>query len=231
MPALIEKAISERPVLMKGEMVRATFADLKTQTRRVTDHLLTFGRISEFGKSDTPGYEWHFRDRRGLWNDISHDRLMYSCPYGKTGDRLWVRETWVSPHPTINPGKMTDFCYRATNPKPEMLKWKPSIFMPRWASRLTLEITDVRVQQLQDISPEDAIAEGIASEHEWDGQPGFGYDMGMYYKDYSRSGVMIGDPVQSYRSLWDSINAKRGFGWDKNPFVWVIVFKRLKEAA
>src|ERR1700744_2734701 len=83
----------ELPILMNGPMVRATLADLKTVTRRLPNMLLGFGQVTEFGASDTNGYEWHFRDRGGRWNDVSHERLLAACPYGQPGDRLWVRET------------------------------------------------------------------------------------------------------------------------------------------
>ena len=98
--------------------------------------------------------------------------------------------------------------YRASEPEP-YTRWRPSIFMPRWASRLTLEITGVRVEQVQDTSDEDAYVEGIteeqAIEHWYDGP----------------------QPALAFAELWDSINAKRGYGWDSNPWVWVVEFRKL----
>jgi hypothetical protein len=92
-------------------------------------------------------------------------------------------------------------------------KWRPSIFMPRWASRITLKITDVRVERLQDISEDSAMAEGAQKYGETpDGELLF--DVGSY-----RYG---------FKLLWDSINAKRGYGWDANPYVWVIEFRRVE---
>lgn len=92
--------------------------------------------------------------------------------------------------------------------------WNPSIFMPRWASRITLEITDVRVERVQEITEEDARAEGFPGER-W--ATGHG--------DYSEIA-----PSEQFRELWDKLNASRGFGWDANPWVWVIEFKRIEES-
>lgn len=141
---------------------------------------------------------------------------------GRPGDRIWVRETW-KPDPSfgypprtkaseIDPG--TNILYRATlpegHPKYDWQDWRPSIFMPRWASRITLEITGVREEHLQDISEADAIREGM----EWL-NPG---NRGPITTTYAR---------QNFRKLWDSLNAKRDYGWDSNPLVWVIDFKRV----
>ena len=133
---------------------------------------------------------------------------MRPCPYGVPGDRLWVRETFYSNGMCKN----TMSChYRATynglfTPDTVPWKWTPSIFMPRWASRITLEITGVRVERVQDISEEDARAEGIPDEYRAGHR--------IYYRP-------------RFKTLWDSINAKRGFGWDSNPWVWVVEFKRV----
>lgn len=127
------------------------------------------------------------------------------CKYGIAGDRLWVRETWQSAAAMGVCHASDDyFVYRATDPDWETCEgwqWRPSIFMPRKASRITLEITDVRAERLQDITNKDARAEGLAR--------------GTVY------------PRMWFEDLWDSINAKRGFGWDVNPFVWVITFKKV----
>ena len=89
------------------------------------------------------------------------------------------------------------------------LRWRPSIFMPRWASRITVEVTEVRVQRVQGITAEDAIAEGVNEEN-------------VYCEKHPRA-------VCAYALLWDHINEKRGFGWDVNPWVWAVSFKRVKE--
>ena len=192
-------AIKERPILMCGPMIRATLEDMKTQTRRIVS-------LREFGPSDTPGYQWHFRDRRGLWNDISTERLLELCPHGEVGTRLWVRETWYTDdgrtaqyradygHGTREPADIAD---RGQH-------WRPSIFMPRWASRILLEITEVRVQRVQEISDDDVKSEGVLTFAER-------YPLGVSF----------------FKPLWDSLNAKRGYGWDKNPWVWVLGFRRI----
>lgn len=120
------------------------------------------------------------------------------CPYGCAGDRLWVRETWCRTEDggiafradtwTVHPGVDET--------------WKPSIFMPRWACRLRLEITRVRMEKLQDISEADAIAEGL--------EP-----------------VGVVSARDQYHILWDDLNAKRGFGWAMDPRVWVIEFRKV----
>lgn len=92
-------------------------------------------------------------------------------------------------------------------------KWRPSIHMPRWASRITLEITNVRVERLHEITEADAVAEGVL---EWED----------VYKDYCADGGWFRSPVDSFRSLWDSINTKSGYGWDVNPLVLVVSFER-----
>ena len=188
--------MKERPILMSAPMVCALIEGRKTQTRRVV-------ALREFGPSDTLGYQWHFRDRRGLWNDISTERLLELCPYGVPGDRLWVRETWHHEDAScFDPkcGQPTHIFYRVTEPYPESIRWRPSIFMPRWASRITLEITDIRVQRVQEISPDDIVAEGIPKHLNADTE---------------------------YIRLWDSLNAKRGYSWASNPWVWAIGFKRV----
>lgn len=145
------------------------------------------------------------------------------CPYGGPGERLWVRETW-SPIPEMKPsGYFTDpkwvdrrVWYRADNDKPMWGgKWKPSIHMPRWASRITLTITGIRIERLNSISEEDAMAEGIFR---------FATDPPMYGASPDGTlGPMIGATAcEAYRYLWESINGKGS--WDANPWVWVVEF-------
>jgi hypothetical protein len=208
----------ERPILFSAPMVRALLEGRKTQTRRPVTRLCSFGPITEFGASTTRGYDWHFRNKRMLWNDISTARLMECCPYGKPGDRLWVRETFGVPPWSKEPG---DVAYRAdlTDDMSERAvrrlagnstaPWTPSIHMPRWASRITLEVTGVRVQRLQDISEEDARAEGVTPSTaacSCDGQ------CARRHRD-------------AYALLWDSINGAGA--WAANPWVWCVSFRRL----
>jgi len=141
-----------------------------------------------------------------------------TCPYGKVGDVLWVRETFCSDY-----GIDGCFVFKATwNPKMIEPKWRPSLFMPKAACRIFLEITDIRVERLQDISEADAINEGIEGRF-------FAGDRPILFKDYYYK-YPINDTVPakfSFRTLWYSINGEKSF--DANPFVWVISFKRIEK--
>ena len=201
--------MKERPILFSGPMVRAIIEGRKTQTRRVV--------------KPQPG-DHPSDDGYGV---------TYRCPYGAPGDRLWVRETfgWYSgilqgsyaytppEKPTYPPHKVIDgvrhaICYRADYPKHRWNKndsgWKPSIHMPRTASRITLPIVSVRVERLQSISEEDAKAEGAAMDY--DGP--YSFSQAFNYRG-------------GYRTLWESINGPGS--WDANPWVWVIEFKRVMQ--
>jgi hypothetical protein len=193
--------MKERPILFSAEMVRAILDGRKTQTRRVA-------KLNASGRVKLPGSpsNWHCEDPDAV----------LACPYGQPGDRLWVRETFRVIDGQTQPRIAID--YRA-DPEDKWCrigdflcdgkKWTPSIYMPRLASRILLEITNVRVERVQEISDKDCLAEGIA-----DLAIPLRPDLTMY-----RS---------SYADLWDSINAKRGFGWDANPWVWVIEFRRIE---
>ncbi len=178
----------ERPILFSGPMVRAILEGRKTQTRRVA-------KTSPSSSSST-GHFVHLSHGRSIETD---ERALPFCPYGQPGDRLWVRETWAKAGEVGD-----DIEYRADNPDPLGAKWRPSIHMPRWASRITLEITGVRVERLTSISSEDARAEGI----EWNEGP-------------FRCGHT--NHVSAFKSVWESINGKGS--WSADPWVWVIDFK------
>jgi hypothetical protein len=155
----------ERPILFSGPMVRAILDGRKTQTRRAIKQCKPAGDLASEQQEDLELRGWDF------YEDIWFPK----CPYGRPGDRLWVRETWCQVDDREYGGKLW-YDYRATpkynasHPagwdnepeKPEALKWRPSIYMPRAASRITLEITAIRVERLQDLSPEDARAEVIS---------------------------------------------------------------------
>jgi hypothetical protein len=200
--------MTERPILFSGPMVRAILEGRKTQTRRVIKRLNGRGEISEFGPSTTRGYEWHFRDKRGLWNDVDTQYILDRCPYGKFGDRLWVRETIAR-----SGGYIQYVADGVVSKLPWPSHWKndprPSIHMPRHVSRIALEITGVRIERVQDITGNDVLSEGTEFPDAVD-----------YTEAPGR--------WDAFRRLWDSINAARGFGWDVNPPVWVIEFKRVK---
>lgn len=206
--------MKERGILMSAPMVRAILAGTKTQTRRVLKD------------QPLPGEPTGF--------------LHISCPYGQPGDRLWVRETWQ--HSNSPNGPWQDGCsifYRADylndplGPDLERSadgirrRWIPSIHMPRAASRITLEITGVRVERLQEISREDAIAEGT----DWKTCPTHQTLASMEAQHMARKIGLAAhyeaeiDYIGGYRALWESINGPGS--WAANPWVWVFEFRRL----
>lgn len=213
-----------KPILFKDIMVRAILADNKTQTRREKG-------LNFLNKNPD---EWTF-----LKNEISQDGKKFilikdtkdriavysNSPYGWIGDRLWVREAF---HLIIDSDtkKFIRYGYRADyNYKGAV--WKPSIHMPRKASRITLEIVDIRIERLMDISEQDAIAEGVEIVSNYEDDSIDVNDPDSYLaRDYCD-----GDPnactdtaIFSFHTLWQSINGIESY--KKNPWVWVIVFKR-----
>lgn len=212
--------MKERPILFSGPMVQAILAGQKTQTRRVV--------------KPQPLHKWgsgvsslHHQDYFSAHVELPGQReyVWIRCPYGKSGDRLWVRESWAQDREFYDDGILrASVCYAAT-PRVGIrvpgcirdvdqmtylhestplehhgwgwpIKWRPSIHVPRWASRITLEIVGIRIQQLSDISHADGRAEGF-------------------------------DSLDGFAVLWDRINEPRGYGWHANLWVWVVEFKRL----
>lgn len=225
----------ERPILFNGEMVRAILDGRKTQTRRVvkpqigTDPCDKFVHV-EVTVTDGWYYWWDYICGPGSY-DVDQAYHHIKCPYGEPGDHLYVRETWcpqafngvdgyvgyradrkVFVKSTY--GGMHEAARHLLDTQDSPIKWKPSIHMPRWASRITLEITDVRVERVQDISGQDAFWEGCNVYNPADDR----IDHIGHHPSYS---------IGEFKSLWNSTNEKRGYGWDVNPWVWVIEFKRL----
>jgi hypothetical protein len=194
-------------------MVRAILEGRKTQTRRVV-------KFKPQELVDT-GYE---RELKVWMTDEYGDHHIKPCPYGQPGDRLWVRETWGVAPPVelsvIEKMRADWVIYRADGGLfDRQQRWRPSIHMPRWASRITLEIMNVRVERLQGISEEDAKAEGITEL----APDMFDVDLPPEQDDSPHPTAR-----DAFENLWDSINAERGYGWEANPWVWVIEFKRLE---
>ena len=205
--------MKSRPILFSGPMVRALLDGSKTQTRRILKG------STEFKGSYNPDY-LHVHKNAPGWSDI--------CPYGKPGDQLWVRETWgarfshadfggVALHWNDLRGPLKKYrthqnlaLYAMSANGQYCGGWIPSIHMPRWASRITLEITGVRVERLHEISDADAMAEGMES-YALNGKPSVTGKLNL--------------PSEYYRYLWESINGPGS--WDANPWVWVIEFRRL----
>lgn len=191
--------IKERPILFSAPMIRAIQDGRKTQTRRrLKNDPPTVIRDIQTPQEKTIVPEWY---------------LTY-CPYGQVGDRLWVRETCV-----IHENKAW---YRASGPLPVLdyaWKWRPSIHMPRWASRLTLEITGVRVERVQDISAEDAMAEGCFK------LPASGRITDVVGGQYF--GRTWPSAKFWFHDVWESIHGDES--WALNQWVWVIEFRRLEQ--
>lgn len=221
--------MKERPILFKGDMVNAILDGRKTQTRRVI-------KPQPFAQPEKS-------DDEPIWEVYAGDELSgtIKCPYGQPGDRLWVRETWRQfdasdecDHLDFPCGcpRTGDPVYRATHDDGES-KWKPSIFMPRWASRITLEITDVRVERLQDISEEDAKAEGAQHFPELPGKSAYGMDCRWSMEQPNSVDQCLSSAKWAFSNYFCKINGKAPKGcidqrpWDANPWVWVVEFRRL----
>ena len=200
--------MKERPNIFSAPMVRAILEGRKTQTRRV---------IKPIGDGETP---MHVVKHGGK---LYLDETPHACPYGQPGDRLWVRETWAYHVQAI--GSVTDedgpFVYRADRMAEQSRlcdRWRPSIHMPRWASRILLEVVSVRVERLNEISEVDANAEGCRAIQgcEW------------HTFEEAAAGIPMHKhtAIDAYSALWESINGPGS--WEANPWVWVVEFKRVQ---
>jgi len=223
--------VKERPILFSGPMVRAILEGRKTQTRRIAIPKRSHVDFIGGGPKDGPDWNdpacWGFEDpNTGLWWALRGNEECHQlpCPHGTVGDRLWVRETWAQPA-ALDPGPTV---YRADYPAcvpkefenvPEAaaITWKPSIHMPRAMSRITLEITGVHVERLQAITDDDAYAEGSS---EWAAENA---------ARLLGAGNKWRNIIEAWKALWDGINASRGHGWDANPWVWAVEFRRIEQ--
>jgi hypothetical protein len=216
-----------KPIIFSTPMVQAILDGRKTQTRRAIKYDFEsvysaasqqgiMDKVCQYGELPSDAIEWYAKN--------------IAKPKYQPGDVLWVRETWtpfcvnkkscrnaILAHP--------DYCYKATVDKDCVdklgCKWRPSIHMPRDAARIFLRVTEVRAERLQEITEEDAIAEGIS----WLDEACYsnnGWTPTLYDPDSGGSPVFR----DGFIALWDSINAKRGYSWDTNPWVWVIEFER-----
>lgn len=224
--AVAAQEVKTRPIIFGADSIRAILEGRKTQTRRV---IQPQPRPTHYkpcqGCKEDGTVVWHFFNEY-----LSADTDARMCPYGKRRERLWVREAhafvadefglssgvafrddwieWLSDDALLD-GQTV---YNASNP--DAWKWRSPIFMPRWASRITLELTDVRVERLDEIDEADAIAEGVDV-------------VGELLTKRERAD----ERINQYCWAWDELNAKRGFGWDVNPWVWVLSFKKVEDAA
>jgi hypothetical protein len=218
--------MKEHPILFSGDMVKAILEGRKTQTRRIIKpqpELKTYPHLDNVYSEELQKFITR-PNINLIWKGVqTHiDEFNQRCPYGKVGDQLWVRETWAKVY-CEEENEDETFVYRATDPglttgdedeEGNIFKWRPSIFMPRYASRIQFEIVNIAVDRLNNISEEDARAEGI----EMNNKPyaGWFWMENIYSTDYA--------PL-AYEKLWDKINGKDS--WLKNPWVWVIEFKRI----
>ena len=211
--------MKERQILFSGPMVRAILEGRKTMTRRIVKPQPKIVHAQHDDASITTERIFRAGDKR------------IHCPYGRAGDRLWVRETWrthSTKHDAMKPSELLQgdavIHYDASMKfiAPFLGKTRASIHMPRWASRITLEITDVRVDRLQDISYEDAISEGM---------PDLAASWLSYQDDKSTSETMeqsarrLKWPQRWFRQVWESLRGTSS--WTENPWVWVVSFRRL----
>lgn len=237
--------MKERPIIFSGEMVRAINDGRKTVTRRVINIQPPSDEYILSTLCDCTASAYRRKIGKHCWVKLCEDGRniedrvdpYFSCPYGKVGDRLWVRETFTvdaSAYIGTSERKYESFLiiYKAGGSKKfefstyepdclsfddplreklgdmydnQIMSYRPSIHMSRWASRITLEITDIRVERINEITDEQAIKEGIffsESEEDWPGRA-----------------------IIRFQELWDSINEKRGFPFCDDPFVWVVEFK------
>lgn len=209
--------MKERGMIFNGEMVRAILGGRKTQTRRIVKPQPDLTKNS--------GFSWN----GALYGAGSDDRetnrnfAHIKCPHGKPGDRIWVRETWAEAGAGAPDLKLYRANYPAhvpthyeNVPPAEDVRWTPSIHMPRWASRILLEITDVRVERLNDISEEDARAEGIID----------GGCLNCGEPEPCGCANPEPDATDAFAYLWQSIYGQEN--WNANPWVWVIEFNRIE---
>lgn len=225
----------KRPMLFSGGMVQAILEGRKTQTRRIVKYPQAY-KINEL-------IGWEIKPHKdqselySFWYGTNYTLPAFKCPYGQPGDILWVRETFavIGTDQVRDPGsyalidEVMRYVYKGQKqPHIENLyKWKPSIFMPKEAARIWLEITDVRVERLQNISEEDAIAEGI--EREGDGFKAYRKIHSGRHKGEAHPWNCVPNRSArtSYEELWESINGEGS--WNKNPWVWVIEFKPINK--
>lgn len=233
--------MKERGMIFNSEMVRAILAGRKTQTRRV---------IANIGNDNCLPLQKRTKTKDGIYTHVMDSPIYGLCPFGKTGDRIWVRETWSD----VNLEGIPAVAYRADGDVCSLMEdkslldddgafnyddarvtkyhfsawysdlidgvegnWRPSIHMPRWASRILLEITDVRVERLNAISEEDARAEGIID----------GGCLNCGEPEPCGCANPEPDATDAFAYLWQSIYGQEN--WNANPWVWVIEFKRIEE--
>lgn len=225
--------MTERPILFNADMVRAILDGRKTQTRRAVKPQPACGCVYSMNGAGDKAVHWNGDNKAPLYVPVSATSASHllTCPYGQPGDELWVRETWgVGCRPCPVEGWVDGIEYRADEAylddiddlplytpeaPPDFYAdydkngWRPSIHMPRWASRIQLRITDVRVERVQEIGLDDCVAEGCPG-HYAPSHPDHGCTDGMM-------------PDEEFAQLWNSIHGDDA--WERNDWVWVIEFE------
>ena len=221
--------MKERPILFNAEMVRALLDGRRTQTRRPIKPQPEFESGFDYPHEHELAIYWKKEDSYNSIGELKADMLKH-CPFGQVGDRLWVKETFllddngVPSHMGIQYFPVYKADYADGNYWEA--KWRPSIHMPRWASRITLDVVAVRVERVQEISEGDVDAEGLYCPYE---------RVVTHSEDYSAPCYVEGpchnydrfcekSMQENYKELWNSIYGKT-FPWESNPWVWVVEFK------
>lgn len=229
--------MKEHPILFGGEMVRAILDGRKIQTRRPVKPQPLGGHYVSMADDGI----WTVLTEVGWGGDFACNEIG-RCPYGVPSDHLWMRETWCDVRDLLGwdqpggpppegrgciafkaDGELRQYGLMLSPPedfrvadmhRKDEIRWRPSIHMPRWASRITLEVTGVRVERVQEITDADAWDEGA-----WWWRYNDAVGPPLYIRD--------GECIECFRELWDAIYAKRGLGWDANPWVWIVEFRPL----
>jgi len=230
---------TEHPIIFSAAMIDALLAGRKTQTRRLIKpqppaHQKEVQYPAVEVASSSPLVRKDRYDACRFWHyagDGTSSSPLIKSRYGAPGDQLWVRETWCLSDPefehqlppTPRPSKDGRWVYyRATEPDIEgrdnKSPWRTPIYMPRWASRITLEITSLRVERLQSITEEDAQAEGLDHDEKWWYGP---------MHPVKQMPKVFYDARKAYRSCWNSLHPGAHEDWHADPFVWVISFRKL----
>ena len=222
--------MAEKPIIFSTEMVKAILDGRKTQTRRVCKEIAlcdfewALDREPYIGNYRTFTWDWVTLENVWLYDiqtDVDDHRTYLLKPKYQPGDHLWVRETWAYVDRRFG-GDDEFYVYRASEDgqvwerEIENWCWRPSIHMPKEAARIWLKVTGVRVERLQGMTEEDARGEGCITFQD-------------KISNRSFEGVTTFDLTarEAFKDLWNSINAKRGYGWETNPWVWVIEFEKL----
>ena len=230
--------MKERPILMSTPMVQAILAGRKTQTRRIVKPQPNESFTMDYKRNIRESYGWSYQKTiEHPYLDVKSPCMNSFCPYGQVGDRLWVKEGWAVSSHSKDYVKQLEILYKTIHDDNNDRKWveldldtwaKQSLnnkwrsgrFMFKWASRITLEITEIRVQRLQEISEEDAEQEGIIRNEQHNAI--YWFEVFGEYHGHTQSVTR----KEAYQKLWDSINGKK-HPWSTSPYVWVLTFKRV----